>query len=172
MVYSGGKVTGMEKDTNKMGMDVFAGIQNVFVDTFTHGLDAKKRLTIPSEWRALVGSPDRLFVLPSAVERCLAVYPARVIAQRLQKLNDFSEVDEEAQNHMRELAANANLVPWDAQGRIRIKDNLLEYAQLNTEVVMVGVFTRFELWSPELWKQKQPVIDQQKLGKAARSVGL
>lgn len=155
-----------------MGGDGFAGIQNVFVDTFEHGLDAKKRLTIPSEWRVLVGTPERLFVLPSAVERCLSVYPARVMNRRLQKLQELSEVDADAQNHMRELSANANLVPWDAQGRIRVKDSLLEYAQLSSEVVLVGVFTRFELWSPELWKQKQPVIDQQKIGQAARSIGL
>ncbi|HMP89820.1 MAG TPA: division/cell wall cluster transcriptional repressor MraZ [Kiritimatiellia bacterium] len=155
-----------------MGNEAFAGIQNVFVDTYVHGMDAKKRLTIPSEWRALVGMPERLFVLPSAIERCLCVYPARVMARRLQKLYETSEVDAEAQSEMRELSANANLVPWDAQGRIRIKDNLLDYAGLVNEVVLVGVFTRFELWSPELWKQKQPVIDQQKLGKAARSVGL
>lgn len=162
----------MERKDISMGLDAMAGIHNVFVDTYVHGLDAKKRLTIPSEWRALVGVPELLFVLPSAVERCLCVYPAREFARRLQKLQELSEVDAEAQNHMRELSANANLAPWDAQGRIRVKDNLLEHAQLVNEVVLVGVFTRFELWSPELWKQKQPVIDQQKLGIAARSVGL
>ena len=162
----------MEPKNIAMGSDDFSGMQNVFVDTYVHAMDAKKRLTIPSEWRALVGSPDRLFVLPSAVERCLCVYPARVMAKRLQRLYELSEVDAEAQNAMRELSANANLVPWDAQGRIRIKDNLLDYAELASEVVLVGVFTRFELWSPELWKQKQPVINQQKLGKAAQSVGL
>ncbi len=162
----------MEQLDNQMGLDAFSGIQNVFVDTFVHALDAKKRLTIPSEWRAFVGAPERLFVLPSTVERCLCVYPARMMARRLQKLYELSEVDANMQNHMRELSANANLVPWDAQGRIRIKDNLLDHAQLTSEVVLVGVFTRFELWSPELWKQKQPVIDQQKLGTAARSVGL
>jgi len=162
----------MEQKNITMGLGGLAGGPPLFVDTYIHGLDAKKRLTIPSEWRALVGEPERLFVLPSTVERCLSVYPAREIVRRLQKMQDFSETDESAQNNMRELSANANWVPWDAQGRIRIKDNLLEYAQLSSEVVLVGVFARFELWSPDLWKQKQPVIDQQKLGTAARSVGL
>ncbi|HMO51155.1 MAG TPA: division/cell wall cluster transcriptional repressor MraZ [Kiritimatiellia bacterium] len=160
----------MERKDIAVDLDGLAGIP--FVGTAVHSLDAKKRLTISAEWRALVGHPERLFVLPSAVERCLCVYPARFMAQRLQRLSEKSEVDAEAQDFMRELSANANLVPWDAQGRIRIKDNLLDYAQLKSEVVLVGVFVRFELWSPELWKLKQPVIDQQKLGTAARSVGL
>jgi len=162
----------METNNTSMDSGAFAGIQHVFVDQYSHSLDEKKRLTIPSEWRAQVGSPERLFVLPSTVEKCLCVYPERVMALRLQKLHKLSEVDAESQNFMRELAANANLLPWDGNGRIRIKDALLEYAQLSSEVVLVGVFTRFELWSPALWKQKQPVIDQHKLGMAARSVGL
>lgn len=172
MVKSGGEVTEVEEKNITMGLGALAGLQNVFVDTYVHGLDAKKRLTIPSEWRVLAGAPEQLFVLPSTVERCLCVYPIKTMAHRLQKLQQLSETDETAQNNMREISANANLVPWDAQGRIRIKDNLLEYAHLVSEVVLVGVFTRFELWSPDLWKQKQPVIDQQKLGTAARSVGL
>jgi len=162
----------MEQKDITMGSGSMMGVPPLFVGTEVHSLDAKKRLTIPSDFRALVGVPERVFVLPSSVERCLCIYPAREIARRLQKLQDISETDESAQNNMRELSANANWVPWDAQGRIRIKDNLLEYAQLLSEVVLVGVFARFELWSPELWKQKQPVIDQQKLGTAARSVGL
>ncbi len=148
------------------------GILNGFVDTFRHNLDNKKRLTIPSEWRALVGKPERLFILPSTNDPCLCAYPPRDMARRLQKLQELSIVDVDAQNNMRTLAANANLVPWDAQGRIRVKDSLLEYAGLDGEVILVGVFTRFELWSPERWQEKQPGLSQQLLGEAARSVGL
>lgn len=162
----------MERKDLIVGGDGFLGIQNVFVDTFKHALDAKRRLTIPAEWRSLVGSPERLFVLPSTNDTCLCVFPAREMARKLQRLQDISLVDASTQDEMRVLSAHANMVPWDAQGRIRIKDELLQYAKLETEVVLVGVFTRFEIWSPELWKLKQPVIDQQKLGAAARSVGL
>lgn len=162
----------MENKDNKMGVEAFLGLHNVFVDTFVHALDAKKRLTIPSEWRSLVGPPERLFVLPSSVERCLDVYPVRTMAELLNNMPKTSATDSEGQSRLREISANANLVPWDAQGRIRIKDNLLDYAELTSDVVLVGVFNRFELWSPKLWKQKQPVIDQQKLGMAVRSVGL
>jgi MraZ protein len=162
----------MADDNSQMGIEGFFGIHNVFVDTFVHALDAKKRLTIPSEWRSLVGSPERLFVLPSTVAPCLNVYPVRTMAEKLKGMPKISAADSEGQDRLREISANANLLPWDAQGRIRIKDNLLEYAGLESEVVMVGMFERFELWSPKSWKQKQSVIDQQKLGMAVRSVGL
>ncbi|MCP5487135.1 MAG: division/cell wall cluster transcriptional repressor MraZ [Verrucomicrobia bacterium] len=161
----------MVESNNRLVEDEL-GIENVFVDTFRHSLDAKKRLTIPSEWRALVGKPERLFVLPSTSEACLTVFPAREMARRLRKMQDLSIVDTESQNHARMLASHANLVPWDAQGRIRIKDDLLSYAQLEEGVVLVGMFTWFELWSPKEWEQKQPTLSRPLLGDAARSVGL
>ena len=162
----------MENKNIKMGLEGFAGIANVFVDTFVHAMDAKKRLTIPSEWRALVGQPEQLFVLPSTVELCLDVYPVRTMSDMLRNMPQNSVADPEWQSRPRTISANANLTGWDAQGRIRIKDHLLDFAKLTSEVVLVGVFNRFELWSPELWKLKQPAIDQAKLGTAVRCAGL
>jgi len=162
----------VEKKDITMGFQGVGGVKNAFVDSYTHGLDAKKRLTIPNEWRKLVGEPEMLFVMPSAIERCLSVYPAREIDRRFAKLAELAETDSAAQDQLREISANANYVPWDAQGRIRIKDSLLDYAGLQSDVVMVGVFSRFELWSPEAWKLKQPVIDQGKILAAAKAVGL
>ena len=162
----------MEAKNTTMGLEGLAGMQFAFVDTFTHGLDAKKRLTIPSEWRELVGHPERLFVLPSSIETCLCVYPGSSVASMFQKLREMSETDAEAQGRLRDLSANANMVPWDAQGRVRIKDSLLDYAGLKSEVVLVGVFNRFEVWSPELWKKKHAAIDQSRILAATRSAGL
>ncbi len=144
-----------------------------FVDNFTHGLDAKKRLTIPSDWRAMVGQPEQVFVLPSAIEKCLCVYPARSITKMFERLQQLSETDAEAQRKLRNLSSNSNLVSWDAQGRIRIKDSLLEYAGLKSEVILVGVLKRFELWSPEAWKlNNSSEISQSKILDATLSAGL
>jgi DNA-binding transcriptional regulator/RsmH inhibitor MraZ len=68
------------------------------------------------------------------------------------------------------LGSQSQLAPWDSAGRIRIKDDLLEYAQLGEQVILVGAIERFELWNPELWKQTggASVAD---LGEAARNIG-
>lgn len=146
--------------------------QDVFVNTFVHGLDAKKRLTIPSDWRELAGVPKRLLVLPGVNDPCLCVYPAREMARRLEKLRNLSIADELGKQHARTLASRADLIPWDSQGRIRIKDELLDFAGLKADVVLVGTFNGFELWSPERWKQKQSAVTQLSFGEAARYVGL
>ncbi|WP_459768212.1 division/cell wall cluster transcriptional repressor MraZ [Alkaliphilus crotonatoxidans] len=41
----------------------------------------------------------------------------------------------------------------DNQGRIRIPNNLREYAHLEKEAVMIGVATRIEVWSLAEWQE-------------------
>ncbi len=143
----------------------------VFVNTYTHSLDSKKRLTIPSEWRELVGVPKRLFVLPGIQEKCLCVYPAREMTRRMESLRNLSIADERGRQLARTLASRSDWCPWDAQGRIRIKDDLLDYASLTNQVVLVGTFDGFELWDPDRWSKVDTSANPDVLGDAAKYVG-
>ena len=40
---------------------------------------------------------------------------------------------------------------FDRQGRINISSNLINYASLNKESVVIGANDRLEIWSEELW---------------------
>jgi MraZ protein len=143
----------------------------MFVKSYKHSLDAKKRLTIPREWRAAVGQANQLFVLPSINERYLCVYPAREMTHRLEKFRSLSIADERGRHLARTLAARSDLVTLDAQGRIRIADELLEYAEIKHEVKLIGAFDRFEVWSPEKWKLHETSEALPTLGEAVQYVG-
>ena len=123
--------------------------QCVFVSNYVHSLDPKKRITIPSEWRAQVGDPKSLYVLPDVHQKCLLVYPASEMVVRLKKMRSHSIADREARKFARVLASRSDLVSWDSQGRIRVKDQLLNFAELTDQVALVGAFDCFELWNPE-----------------------
>lgn len=147
-------------------------LQGVFVGQFHHSLDPKKRLTIPSQWREQVGKPEQVFVLPGIDQPCLTVFPAREMALRIERVKTLSIGDNKGRNFLRILASRSELLPWDAQGRIRVRDELLDYAGIASEVVLVGAFECFELWSPEKWKRHQESCDiSANLGEAARYVG-
>ena len=145
--------------------------EGVFVNTYVHSLDTKRRLTIPSDWRELAGVPKRLFVLPGVNDKCLCVYPAREMTRRLERLRNLSIADAKGRQLARTLASRSDLAPWDSQGRIRVKDELLDYAAIGNQAVLVGTFDGFEIWNPDLWKQTQESADQEGLGEAARYVG-
>jgi MraZ protein len=137
----------------------------MFVSDFMHSLDPKKRLTIPAVWRAQVGEPQSLFVMPDFHEKCLNVFPAGEMARKLEKLRRHSMADRKAMEFSRVLGASSDLVSWDSQGRIRIKDKLLEFAQITSKVQMIGALDKFQLWNPELRKASDEV-DQAKLVEA------
>lgn len=119
-----------------------------FVSRFVHNLDPKRRLTIPSVWRAQLGAPPMVYVLPGFEEKCLRVLSVAEMARRIEKMRKYAVSDSKARQFARALASRSDLVPWDTQGRIRIKDELLEYAGLTEQVIMLSALDSFELWSP------------------------
>ncbi|MFO7870414.1 MAG: hypothetical protein R6V03_03165 [Kiritimatiellia bacterium] len=123
--------------------------QGVFVSNFAHSLDPKKRLTIPSAWRAQVGTPKSLYVLPDVHHKCLVVFPAGEMTRRLEAMRQHSMADRKARHFARVLGSQSDLVSWDNQGRIRIKDELLRLADVTETAALVGAFDRFEIWNPE-----------------------
>lgn len=155
-------------DSGDTIVEAEAGALGMFVGEFRHALDPKRRLTIPSAWRALVAGPKSLYVLPDFHARCLNIFPADAMARKLEKIRRHSMSDRKAMDFARRLGSVSELVPWDVQGRIRIKDKLLEFAGLDDQVVMIGALDRIELWSPD----QQPIvdIDQEGLAEAGRYV--
>ena len=138
-----------------------------FVGSYTHTLDGKKRVTIPSDWREAAGEPV-LFILPGVNEKCLYVYTAREMAQRLEKVRTASVANVQAQRFLRDFFSRADRVALDAQGRIRVKDALLDYAGIINQMLLVGVGSRFELWSPESWNEQSSQLDQSKFAEAVQ----
>ena len=80
-----------------------------FVGNYTHSLDGKKRVTIPSDWRDAAGNPT-LFVLPGVNFKCLYVVTAREMAQRLEKVRAASVANVQAQKFMRDFFSRADRV--------------------------------------------------------------
>ena len=158
-------------DQQGSGYGGYGDPEGIFVNTYIHSLDPKKRLTIPSDWRELVGVPRRLFVLPGVNDKCLCVYPAREMTRRMERLRNLSIADRKGRQLARTLASRSDLVAWDSQGRIRIKDDLLNYADLTNQVVLSGAIDSFELWNMDQWNEDQAKVDQESLGEAARYVG-
>ena len=112
-----------------------------------------------------------LFVLPGVNEKCLYVYTAREMALRLEKVRAASVANVEARTFQRDFFSRADRVSLDSQGRIRVKDALLDFADILSQVVLVGVGSRFELWSPEAWNEQNSQLDQSKFAEAAQYIG-
>jgi MraZ protein len=137
--------------------------QKAFSGRYHHVLDERKRLTVPADWRAMVGDPERLFIWKSAHGAFLQVLPLRIATQRMGKLAEASLMDKPLQDKNRILAGRMDVVPWDAQGRVKLRDDMLVHAGINEKVCLIGVIGCFEIWSEELVaveKQMEPTHEQ------------
>ena len=164
-----GQGSGMEAKV-KQGGEGLGGLK-LFSSVYEHSLDAKKRLTIPSDWRAMVGEPQRIFVLQAADGTHLDAMPASEMSKKLEKMADVSLADTASQDYLSVLAMRSELVTWDAQGRIRLRDDLLEFAGVKDSAVLVSTLKGFQIWSPRKWKEKQEKLLQVKTADVVRSFG-
>lgn len=141
----------------------------MFVGDFVHAMDKKKRLTIPSDWRLQVGEPNSLFIMPDFDMPCLLVYPAIEMAHKLDKIRRSAMSDKKAMRFASMLGSSSDIVSWDSQGRIRISDKLLRFANLTEEVRMVGALDKIQLWNPDVYTAPDDV-DQESLAEAGSHV--
>lgn len=133
-------------------------IPALFVGSFTHALDPKRRMIFPSSWRHLAGDSNQLFAFPHPDEKCLYLYTAAEMMRRLDTLRSGGTFDKDDQRAIRSITAGAEMLIWDAQGRIRIGENLLAHIEVKNQVVLVGALTRIELWSVENFDLALPQV--------------
>ena len=118
------------------------------VGRYDHALDPKKRFTIPSEWRKVMGNPEFVYAMPDPQERCVDIIPALEMKARLDRLREKALFDPALKPVLDKIGAISEMLPLDVQGRIRVSDKLLRFANLTTTVAMLGAVRMFKLWDP------------------------
>lgn len=142
----------------------------VLVGRFDYNLDPKKRFTIPSEWRAVLGDPAYIYVMPDRKERCLNLIPPAEMEARLEELRKKALLDPALNVAYQTIGAMSELLSIDGQGRIRVRDKLLQFANLTTTVAMVGSIRMIKLWDPQALAPAD-VVDQAALDAALALAG-
>ena len=132
-------------------------------------LDPKRRLTIPSEWRG-VFSGGIVYVMPDRKEKCLNLYPKAEMDAFLDQLRQKALLDPALNRVFAKIGAVSQQLSFDVQGRIRICDKLLQFADLTTTVAMVGAVRTIKLWDPAALAPAD-VVDQAGLREALALAG-
>lgn len=128
----------------------------MFMGEYNHTIDAKGRLIIPSKFRDTLGDE---FVVTKGLDGCLFVYDNQEWTAFEEKLKALPLTNKDARKFVRFFLAGAGNVEVDKQGRILIPSNLREFAELEKDVVLVGVGSRIEIWSREKWESEASFDD-------------
>ncbi|MEQ1875181.1 MAG: division/cell wall cluster transcriptional repressor MraZ [Bdellovibrionia bacterium] len=134
-----------------------------FRGRFETKMDPKGRLSLPSSFRQNLPSRSEPLVVTNGQfkgQRCLDVYSLtqwEALEARIQKL---SPLKAEVQAFQRFYLAAGQVVEIDSQGRVITPQTLRQYAGLETELVLVGMGTKFEIWSAVTWNQLYSSLSQ------------
>lgn len=120
----------------------------MFMSEYNHTVDAKGRLIIPSKFREALGEE---FVVSKGLDGCLFVYTNEAWSDFNKTLTELPTNYKDIRNITRYFMAGAATVELDKQGRILLPAKLREFAELEKDVVLVGVGNRIEIWSKEKW---------------------
>ncbi|MFN2363049.1 MAG: division/cell wall cluster transcriptional repressor MraZ, partial [Halarsenatibacteraceae bacterium] len=69
------------------------------------------------------------------------------------KLKELPITSKNARSFTRFFFSGADQTNLDKQGRVSLPQNLRDYADLNKEIVIIGLANRIELWSKEKWDE-------------------
>lgn len=117
---------------------------------YIHTIDGKGRLIIPVKFRDALGEQ---FIVTKGLDHCLFVYPRQEWETLEKKLRELPFTQPEVRSFVRFFFSGATECELDKQGRILLPANLRNYAQLEKDLVLVGVSSRVEIWSQTLWAE-------------------
>ena len=125
--------------------------KNVFVGEFSHQMDAKNRLCIPSKWRFVGDDADVYLALPNPIG-CITIYPPKMVERLEEKVSTVSLGDLKGQKILAKLFSQADTFGCDKQGRITLSEKLVKHAHLEKNVLLVGSYATFNLWEPNRYQ--------------------
>lgn len=122
----------------------------LLLGTYTPKIDAKGRMALPAKLRAQLGPG---MVMARGQERCVYLLPQsefRRIAMRIQRTSMGNKA---ARDYLRVFLSGAIDQDPDKQGRVLVPPMLRDYAKLGSDIVVIGVGTRAEIWNREAWER-------------------
>ena len=124
----------------------------MFIGEYTHTIDDKGRLAIPSKFRTQLAQGA---VVTRGLDNCLFLYPKNEWEKTAEKLAALPLTQANARAFSRLMLAGAMDVDIDKQGRVVLPAYLRQYASVNGSTVVAGLYNRVEIWNEQAWRTYQ-----------------
>ncbi|MDO8610381.1 MAG: division/cell wall cluster transcriptional repressor MraZ [bacterium] len=132
----------------------------LFLGEYRVNFSGQGRVVVPKRIREALGT-TKSFTLTKGFDRCLSGFRNEEWEKGASDLMSNSVLEMQKVEMKRHLFSGATTLEIDDQGRIIIPKNLVEYAGLiGDDVILIGVGTYFEIWNPEKWKEYSQNIEK------------
>lgn len=112
-------------------------------------LDKKSRIIFPSKFRKYIKpEANNRLVLTRGLDGCIEVHTYDEWEKFEEKLSKLNTYDPKKRQFLREIMMYVNECELDSQNRLLIPPQLIKYAKLKEEVLIVGLVNKLEIWNP------------------------
>ena len=128
----------------------------MFLGEYNHTIDDKGRLTIPAKFRGELAAG---LVVTRGLDRNLMIFPLNSWEGLAERIVSRPLSDGEMRAFRRRIFSGAADLEPDRQGRIILPAHLREFANINGEAVVSGMYDYVEVWSAEAWATERQALD-------------
>jgi len=115
-------------------------------------LEKENRMTVPLRFSGALADGA---VIMQGFDRNLWILPLGKFQQLYKRVSSMNIADPKARLLLRLLLGQACDLVTDESGGIHIPQNLREFAELDSEIVLVGQGDYFEVWDKNLWQKQE-----------------
>lgn len=143
----------------------------MFIGEYSHTIDQKGRMAIPSKMRGKIGSGA---VVTRGLDSCLWVFPKKEWTILAEKLASLPLSNANSRAFSRLMLAGAMEVEFDSQGRALLPRYLRQYAGLSKNAIVAGLYNRLEIWDETKWKNYKEKTEKatDEISKAMSDLGV
>ncbi len=128
----------------------------VYFGEYRSKVDKQGRIVIPSKLRELIKKENRSnnnIYITKGIEKCLFIFTEKTFEQQGEKINELSFTKGNPRVFTRIFYSGAFKEKIDSQGRVLIPSQLIEYAEIKENVVIIGAGKRIEIWDEIKWNE-------------------
>ena len=135
---------------------------------FRPTLDQNNRIFVPSKLREELG--ETFMIVRDIREKCLKMYSLDGWAEYIAPIKEQPRAI--AEKAMRVLHSSAAQVTPDSQGRVLIPAKLVEFAELEKNIVVIGCYDYAEIWAEDKYESLMASQDDEELRELLEANGL
>lgn len=127
----------------------------LFLSTFENKVDTKGRVSVPSQFRSMLHGNDfsGIVLYESSKNHCIEGCSIDRIQRLSEMIDDLDPSSREGDAFAAIILGGAAQLPFDADGRVILPKNLMEFAGIKDKAVFIGKGQTFEVWEPKMFAE-------------------
>lgn len=129
-----------------------------FVGSHEQRIDRKGRVSVPAQFRDIIGKNATFYAFPALVHRGIECRTNDYMESLCSRIDDLDPFSDEQDHLSLAIFGMSHALTPDKDGRVSLPGALCQHAEIEDQVVFVGTGRSFQLWAPAHYKVHQTQV--------------